>query len=68
MFNKQQNMNPMPIYPNMQFERLQYELQENRRKLNNLAKRITRIESYLRIKDVSDYGYAEEKGPNDFSF
>jgi hypothetical protein len=56
------------MYPSMQFEKLQYEILENKRKLNNIAKRLTRIESYLRIKDTSDYSYIEEKGPQDFSF
>ncbi len=60
---------PNGMYPNMEMNRLQYEIKENRRRINNLAKRITRIESYLRIKDTSDYGYIEEENkPNDFSF
>jgi hypothetical protein len=67
MFNRP-NQNPAPMYPSMQFERLQYEILENKRKLNNIAKRLTRIESYLRIKDTSDYSYVEDKGPEDFSF
>ncbi len=57
------------MYPNMEWNRLLYEIKENRRRINNLAKRITRIESYLRIKDTSDYSYIEEENkPNDFSF
>lgn len=67
MFNRP-SQNQGPMYPSMQFERLQYEILENKRKLTNIAKRLTRIESYLRIKDTSDYSYIEEKGPEDFSF
>lgn len=40
----------MPI--NYQLERFQYEIKENRRRINNLAKRIVRIENYLRIRDT----------------
>ena len=62
------NNNNIPSYQGMQYDRIQYELMENRRKMYNLAKRLSRIESYLRIKDVNDDTYAIEKGPNDFSF
>ena len=68
-YPEMQSFNNANMYPNMEFNRLQYEIKENRRRINNLAKRITRIESYLRIKDTSDYGYIEEDNkPNDFSF
>lgn len=40
---------------NIEIERLIYELQENRRRINNLLKRITRLESYLRIKDEDSF-------------
>ena len=45
--------NPM-MYDNIQYERLMYEIKENRRRINNLLKRIVRIENYLRIKDTTD--------------
>ena len=67
MFNRP-SQNQSPMYSSLQFERLHYEILENKRKLTNIAKRLTRIESYLRIKDTSDYSYIEEKGPEDFSF
>ena len=57
------------MYPGLEINRLIYEIKENRRRINNLAKRLTRIESYLRIKDTSEYGYIEEnQNPNDFTF
>lgn len=57
------------MLPNMQFERLQFEIMENRRRLNNLAKRMARVESYLRIKDTPEYGYIEDdQKPNNFSY
>jgi hypothetical protein len=65
---------PMPqqpgsMLPGMQFERLQFEIMENRRRINNLAKRMARIESYLRIRDTPEYGYVEEdQKPNNFSY
>ena len=65
----QQNPNMNPLYPGLEVNRLIYEIKENRRRINNLAKRLTRIESYLRIKDSSEYGYIEEnQNPNDFAF
>ena len=64
---QQSPMNPM--YPGLEVNRLIYEIKENRRRINNLAKRLTKIESYLRIKDTSEYGYIEEnQNPNDFTF
>lgn len=47
--------NMSSMYPGFQIERLQYEIKENRRRINNLAKRIIRLENYLRIRDTSDY-------------
>lgn len=58
----------MPMGPDFQQNRLQYEIMENRRRLNNLAKRVSRIESYLRIKDTPEYGYIEEDKPSQFSY
>lgn len=78
MFKKNNNVDPrymdyqtgIPnMYQGLEVNRLIYEIKENRRRINNLAKRITRIESYLRIKDTSEFGYIEEdNNPNDFSF
>jgi len=64
----QMNPNQSSMYPGMQFEKLQYEIKENRRRINNLTKRIIRLENYLRIRDTSDYSYIDEdQVPNDFS-
>lgn len=55
-------------YPDIQSNRIQMEIRENRRRINNLAKRIIRIENYLRIRDTSDYSIVEEDQiPNEFS-
>lgn len=68
-YPEMQSYNNANMYPNMEASRLQYEIKENRRRINNLAKRITRIESYLRIKDTSDMGFIEDnQNPNDFTF
>lgn len=68
----QPNMYPGPqsggMFPGLQFDRLQFEIMENRRRINNLAKRVARIESYLRIKDVPEYGYVDDEKPSNFSF
>lgn len=65
----QQLPNGNNMYQGLEINRLIYEIKENRRRINNLAKRITRIESYLRIKDTSEFGYIEEnQNPNDFAF
>ena len=65
----QNNSNMNNMYPNLEMNRLLYEIKENRRRINNLAKRITRIESYLRIKDTNEFGYIEDnQNPNDYSF
>jgi hypothetical protein len=54
------------MYPSTQFVRLQYEIKENRRRISNLQKRVTRLENYLRIRDTSDY-IEEDQIPNEFS-
>ena len=55
-------------YPELQYNKLQMEIKENRRRINNLAKRIIRIENYLRIRDTSDYSIIEEDQiPTDFN-
>ena len=65
----QQNPNVNNLYPGLEVNRLIYEIKENRRRINNLAKRLTRIESYLRIKDTNEFGYIEDnQNPNDFTF
>ena len=65
----QVNPNMSNMYPGLEVNRLIYEIKENRRRINNLAKRLTRIESYLRIKNTSEFGYIEEnQNPNDYSF
>ena len=68
----QPNMYPNPqgggMFPGLQYDRLQFEIMENRRRINNLAKRVARVESYLRIKDVPEYGYVDDEKPNNFSF
>lgn len=62
-FNQYNNPNMSNLYPNFQYERIQYEIKENRRRINNLAKRITRIENYLRIRDTSDYSINDDDYP-----
>ena len=64
--NQYNNPNMSSLYPNFQYERIQYEIKENRRRINNLAKRIIRIENYLRIRDTSDYSINEDDDPNGF--
>lgn len=64
-FNQNNNPNMSSLYPNFQYERIQYEIKENRRRINNLAKRIIRIENYLRIRDTSDYQISDDD-PNGF--
>ena len=56
----QENMNMNSLYPNYQQDRLIYEIKENRRRINNLAKRIVRLENYLRIRDTNDYVVLED--------
>lgn len=65
----QENFNTNMLYPNMNMQsghnyeqdRLIYEIKENRRRINNLAKRIVRLENYLRIRDTSDYSILDEE-------
>lgn len=56
------------MFPQLQGERLRIEILENRRRLNNLARRVSRIENYLRIQERPDYGYYEDEKPNNYSF
>ncbi|HHZ17837.1 MAG TPA: hypothetical protein GX390_00970 [Acholeplasmataceae bacterium] len=59
--------NMSSMYPEIQSNRLQMEIMENRRRINNLAKRIIRIENYLRIRDTSDYSIVEDEHiPEDY--
>lgn len=48
------------LYPNFEETRLMNEIKENRRRINNLAKRIIRLENYLRIRDTSDYSILDD--------
>jgi hypothetical protein len=66
--NQQPTIDPnlSSLYPNSQYERLQIEIRENRRRINNLQKRVIRLENYLRIRDTSDY-IEEDQIPNEFS-
>lgn len=61
--------NQSGLYPNIQMERLYFEIRENRRRINNLLKRVIRIENYLRIRDTSDMAIPDEEQhiPNEFS-
>lgn len=63
----QENMNMNSLYPNYEQDRLIYEIKENRRRINNLAKRIVRLENYLRIRDTTDYSIIEEDKNEDFN-
>ena len=64
----EQMSNQSSLYPNMQFDRIQFEINENRRRISNLARRVTRLENYLRIRDDSDYSLGDEmKIPDDYS-
>ncbi len=72
MFNKNKFQNRPASFPNnqqvdniaqispLESERLILEIKENRRRINNLAKRILRLENYLRIRDTTDYSIIEE--------
>lgn len=62
----QENMNMNSLYPNYQQDRLIYEIKENRRRINNLAKRIVRLENYLRIRDTSDFVVLEDDNESFF--
>ncbi len=63
----QENMNMNSLYPNYEKDRLIYEIKENRRRINNLAKRIVRLENYLRIRDTSDYVVLEDESDSYFN-
>jgi hypothetical protein len=64
----QQMGNQSSLYPGTQFEKLQFEISENRRRINNLTRRVTRLENYLRIRDNSDYSIGDEgQIPGEFS-
>lgn len=54
------SLNSNYLYPNYEQDRLIYEIKENRRRINNLAKRIVRLENYLRIRDTTDYSIIED--------
>ena len=41
--------------------RIILEIKENRRRINNLAKRIVRLENYLRIRDTSDFSILDDE-------
>ncbi|HHU56078.1 MAG TPA: hypothetical protein GXZ48_05270 [Acholeplasmataceae bacterium] len=56
------------MYPQLQSDRLIQEILENRRRLNNLARRVSRLENYLRIHETPDGGYFEEESPQNYSF
>lgn len=72
MFNKNkfqnrlnnQNFEQQKQFSNLENERLILEIKENRRRINNLAKRIVRLENYLRIRDTNDYSIIDEE--NDY--
>lgn len=51
---------PNNLYSNFEENRLMNEIKENRRRINNLAKRIIRLENYLRIRDTSDYSILDD--------
>jgi len=56
------------IYPQVQDDRLQLEIRENRRRINNLTRRVIRLENYLRIRDTSEYANLDDDQlPNDFT-
>lgn len=62
---KPNNYNPQQPFENpsqytLENERLLLEIKENRRRINNLAKRIVRLENYLRIRDTTDYSIIED--------
>ena len=61
-----ENMNMNNLYPNSDIDRLIYEIKENRRRINNLAKRIVRLENYLRIRDTNDYIVFDEDKNDSF--
>lgn len=48
------------LYPGFQMERLFQEVRENRRRIDNLARRVSRIENYLQIRDNNDLDYSND--------
>ncbi len=52
---------PMPNYPDMSFNfdvnRLLTEIEENKRLINELTKRVNRLETYLGIRDGNEHLY-----------
>lgn len=48
------------FFPGFQLERLQREIRENRRRIDNLARRVTRIENFLQIRDTGDTSYTPD--------
>lgn len=57
-YDKYYNANYM--YNPLEENRILLEIKENRRRINNLAKRIIRLENYLRIRDTSDYSILDD--------
>lgn len=56
------------IFPQVHEDRLQFEIRENRRRINNLTRRVIRLENYLRIRDTSDYvNIDDDHIPHEFS-
>ena len=72
MYN-QPEMNPgmdpnqSAMFPGLNSERLTFEIKENRRRINNLTRRVTRLENYLRIRDISDYSVDEDRPNSEFT-
>ena len=50
MFNKNNNQQPYPYQYDNQVQRLYYEIQEDKRKIKELTKRIRRLEEFLNIR------------------
>lgn len=48
------------LYPGFQTDRIYQEIRENRRRIDNLARRVSRIENYLQIRDNNDINYSED--------
>lgn len=66
IFKRNQGFAPFqdyqPIATNSkEIEHLMMEIKENRRRIQNLAKRIVRLENYLRIRDSSDYSIIDDE-------
>ena len=54
-FNNPNYNNPNYYMPNYDLERLQTELNESRRLISDLSKRVSRLESYLGINKDNNY-------------